>query len=259
MTLDLNSVWRTPTIGIGNTYYLSLRDQRVGINSEAAPGNEIGLARVYDFRLDAGAYDVLNDKSQTRSFTEHCRINKKFFRSYIPVFSSISLFKDLLNVSEHEKIINPYGIGSDFEKLSKHNGKIVNFGSAFSPTYIHYAESKIAGGPVYRYEKNFKGKMIINKNKILDIELKCHVRPMGINIIYDLKKIRDDLLNNSILKSYKFEDELIYDIFDANDFLEYINNKIEKDPLYLINQNSKNILIDKKLLNNGRVKLKDFE
>ena len=62
LTLNLNSVWRTPTIGIGNTYYLSLRDQRVGINSEAAPGNEIGLARVYDFRLDAGAYDTLNDK-----------------------------------------------------------------------------------------------------------------------------------------------------------------------------------------------------
>ena len=62
LTLDLNSVWRTPTIGIGNTYYISLRDQRVGINSETLPGNEIGLARVYDFRLDAGSYDTSNDK-----------------------------------------------------------------------------------------------------------------------------------------------------------------------------------------------------
>ena len=72
---------------------------------------------------------------------------------------------------------------------------------------------------------------------------------MGINIIYDLKKIRNDLLNNGILKSYKFEDELIYDIFDANNFLEYINNKIGKaiisrpETLLIIN---KNITVDLK-------------
>ena len=27
-TLDLNNVFRSPTVGIGNTYYLSLRDKK---------------------------------------------------------------------------------------------------------------------------------------------------------------------------------------------------------------------------------------
>jgi len=59
-TLKLNRVYGTPTIGIGNTYILSLRDERVGYSSTTAPGNEIGVARVYDFRLESGKYNTSN-------------------------------------------------------------------------------------------------------------------------------------------------------------------------------------------------------
>ena len=61
-TLKLNNVNRTPSVGIGSTYVLSLRDERVGpdIDADGAPGNEIGLARVYDFRIESGAYDTAN-------------------------------------------------------------------------------------------------------------------------------------------------------------------------------------------------------
>ena len=31
-TLKLNSVYRSPIVGVGNTFILSLRDQRVGVN-----------------------------------------------------------------------------------------------------------------------------------------------------------------------------------------------------------------------------------
>ena len=59
-TFKVNSVYRTPTVGVGNTFVVSLRDQRVGVNSETAPGKEIGLARVYDFRLESGTYSATN-------------------------------------------------------------------------------------------------------------------------------------------------------------------------------------------------------
>ena len=66
-TFKVNSVFRTPTVGIGSTYVLSLRDERVGVNSESAPGQEIGLARVYDFRLESGTYEVSDsDKSKNQ-------------------------------------------------------------------------------------------------------------------------------------------------------------------------------------------------
>ena len=59
-TLSLNRVYGAPTVGIGNTYVLSLRDERVGASQITAPGKEIGLARVYDFRLESGSYSSSN-------------------------------------------------------------------------------------------------------------------------------------------------------------------------------------------------------
>jgi hypothetical protein len=59
-TLALNNVQGTPIIGIGNTYVLSLRDERVGTSNTIAPGKEIGVARVYDFRLESGSYSFTN-------------------------------------------------------------------------------------------------------------------------------------------------------------------------------------------------------
>ena len=59
-TLALNKVYGAPTVGIGNTYVLSLRNEKVGVSQITAPGKEIGLARVYDFRLESGSYSSSN-------------------------------------------------------------------------------------------------------------------------------------------------------------------------------------------------------
>ena len=59
-TLRLNKVYGAPQVGLGNTFILSLRDQRVGSSSTTAAGSEIGLARVYDFKLESGSYNSSN-------------------------------------------------------------------------------------------------------------------------------------------------------------------------------------------------------
>ncbi len=59
-TLKINRVDGSPTIGIGNTYIVSLRDQRVGYTTSSLPGKEVGLARVYDYRLESGSYSTSN-------------------------------------------------------------------------------------------------------------------------------------------------------------------------------------------------------
>ena len=59
----INRVLRTPTIGIGNTYVVSLRDHRGGSDQNTAPGKEIGLARLYDFRLESGNYSASNSNA----------------------------------------------------------------------------------------------------------------------------------------------------------------------------------------------------
>lgn len=55
-TLSLNRVYGTPEVGVGNTYFVSLRDTRIGVGSSTVSGSEIGVARVYDFALESGSY-----------------------------------------------------------------------------------------------------------------------------------------------------------------------------------------------------------
>ena len=65
-TLKVNRTWRAPDVGVGNTYILSLRDQRVGLTTDGTSGTpdpagrEIGVARVYDYRLESGSYNTSN-------------------------------------------------------------------------------------------------------------------------------------------------------------------------------------------------------
>ena len=59
-TLKINRVDGSPILGIGNTYVLSLRDSRSGSDPKVLVGKEIGVARVYDFRLESGSYSASN-------------------------------------------------------------------------------------------------------------------------------------------------------------------------------------------------------
>ena len=62
-TLRLNNQTGSPEVGIGNTFIVSLRDQRSNGLPGAAniSGEEIGVARVYDFALESGSYSTTNN------------------------------------------------------------------------------------------------------------------------------------------------------------------------------------------------------
>jgi len=55
-TFFVNNLTGTPLIEFNTSSVLSLRDQKVGIDSGSESGIEIGSARVYDFYLDEGGY-----------------------------------------------------------------------------------------------------------------------------------------------------------------------------------------------------------
>ena len=58
-TFEVNNVYGSATIGFNTSNTLSLRDRRVETNGTAS-GNEIGVARIYDFALESGSYDTTN-------------------------------------------------------------------------------------------------------------------------------------------------------------------------------------------------------
>jgi len=59
-TFTLNRVHGSPIVSTASTYFVSLRDSRVGTSQTTPPGNEIGVARVYDFALESGSYSTSN-------------------------------------------------------------------------------------------------------------------------------------------------------------------------------------------------------
>ena len=59
-TLKLNRIYGSAPVGLGNTFVLSLRDERVNSSGAVSSGKEIGLARVYDFWLNSGSYSASN-------------------------------------------------------------------------------------------------------------------------------------------------------------------------------------------------------
>lgn len=63
-TFTLNRVYGSPVIGLSTSYTVSLRDSRIGTSQTTAPGNEIGLARVYDFALESGSYNTDLNQNQ---------------------------------------------------------------------------------------------------------------------------------------------------------------------------------------------------
>ena len=53
-TFKVNRTYGNPTVGVGNTYVVTLRSKRVGSDQKQANGGEIGVARVYDYALESG-------------------------------------------------------------------------------------------------------------------------------------------------------------------------------------------------------------
>jgi hypothetical protein len=146
---------------------------------------------------------------------------------------------------------------STFDFLTKNDGKIVTFGGNFAPSFIMYVENCIPGGPRYRYMKKFTGFIKI-KNIKQAITIKFYCRPLNIYFNYDLKKIKNDITNNNILKNYITNDRFKFSSFDAKKFKEYCLIKLQKDHFYFLNKKTK-FFMKKFLKKKFRVSIEDFE
>ena len=210
----------------------------------------------YDFPK-TGKFDYLKDISQVGVFSEFFRIKYKKNRTKTPIFSTCSSDKDLIFYNKKNDF-DPFGKNSEFDYLVKNNGKIINFGANFAPTFIMYIERSFSGGALYRYKKKFNGK-IYDNNKFSSCILKYEVRPLSINIEYDLEKIKRNLLKYKILKTKKTNNGFEYEEIDAKNFLNYGLLKLKKDPYFFLKKKSINMLKIKKKYNLKKLTIKEFE
>lgn len=209
----------------------------------------------YDFSKTKN-FNYKNDKSQVGSFSEFFR--KKFInsRTLVPFFSTCNNCK--LEFYKKINLIDPFGPDSEFDYLYKNNGKILNFGASFAPTYIMYIERSLKNGALYRYKKIFKGQSFI-KNKYRDLTLYYEVRPIILNIQYDLKKIRNLLMGHNILKIKKTKNNFNYEEIDAKKFKDLILRKIKTNPYFLLSKKTIINLKKNKFLNHKKFQIEQFE
>jgi hypothetical protein len=59
-SLSLNRSYGSPKIDLNNPFIVQLRSSRIGSDSSTPFGKEIGLARVYDYKLESNTYNVSN-------------------------------------------------------------------------------------------------------------------------------------------------------------------------------------------------------
>lgn len=210
----------------------------------------------YDF-TDTQVFSVADDKSQVGPLTEHFRLSVAGWRTPVPVFSVSGTLQrpDIAT----RGTIDPFSDDSIFGLLCRLDGHIVLYGAALSSlTFIHHAE-RAAGGPLYRYDKTFVGRVIHPDDTETSVTLLYHVRPRGRQLEYDWDKLVTSFRDNGLMQEVGADGARV-SILRCKPLRDYLVSQIRRDPLFLLTDQTRS-WVERDLRRNGgrRFQLADFE
>ncbi len=188
----------------------------------------------YDFPKTR-VFDVAQTQSKVGVINEHFRKNYAEWQTPVPVFSVAGTgnFPDI----NCQNVIDPFNEESIFGFLHQTNSLIMYYGTGFAvTTIIHYIE-RISNVLNYRYDKLFEGN-VIYKGISSNVTLKYHVRPLGMNLDYDWIRLENDLKNDNFIQYFN-EGATCIGIIKINELVDYWLWKLSIDPLYFLDNNSK--------------------
>jgi aminoglycoside N3'-acetyltransferase len=167
-------------------------DSHIALLREAAGGKSLWLPTFnYDFPR-THVFDVRGSESQLGPIPERFRTAEAEWRTPIPIFSAAGTGAD--PQPQWGFLTDPFGEDSIFARLVRQDGVVLYYGDTFHyNTIVHYAE-RVTGGPVYRYDKIFPGRVIMADGTPVDGSLDYHVRPMGMGLDYDWPRLLDEAL-----------------------------------------------------------------
>jgi aminoglycoside N3'-acetyltransferase len=175
-------------------------------------------------------------------------------RTFTPIYSHVG-FGDVLTPRIKE-IYKPFDTGSEFQELLIADTDVLFLGATFSSfTFLHYIEE--VNKVDYRYLKTINGILEI-KGENYKTSLVLKVRPLGRTLNYDWKKIEEDLSKNNIIRT----DTRIATknmILKMSESLNLITKRIESDPYYLLDSETKEWVKPLIKEKNRPFLLKDFE
>jgi Aminoglycoside N3''-acetyltransferase len=210
----------------------SLLDSHLEVLTAAAGDRGLWLPSFnYDFPR-THRFEVANDPCQLGPLPEHFRLTQAEWRIPVPMFAVCGIGADP-GISWGE-MTDPFGSESIFAKLESQDGVVVYYGDTFHyNTIVHYAERK-AGGPVYRYDKIFRGVVVKESGEEMPGSLNYHVRPMGSGLDYDWPRLLHDAIDAGVCVRMEGHPEIL--AASARALTNHWIHAIEADPFSLLDE-----------------------
>lgn len=208
----------------------------------------------YDF-LGTKRYSVSGDVCQVGSINEFVRVERADWRTTTPVFNFAGT-----GVRPADARINgavcPFDELSVFGQCFESDGIVLWYGAPFSSaTILHYAESR-AGGPLYRFDKDFAG-TVLDDGRESEVTLRYHVRPLDRHLEYDWARIMPVLLASGVVRQLGDGPPVFWS--SARALIETWVEELERDPLFLLDEASREWVAPELAGLGRRFELSDFE
>ena len=205
-------------------------DAHISVLREAVDGRPLWLpAFNYDFP-QSGVFDVRESESQLGPIPERFRVHAAEWRTSIPMFSVSGIGR--ASQPRWGFLTDPFGEDSIFADLVLNDGVVLYYGDTFHyNTLVHYSE-RAGGGPVYRYDKIFPGRVIMADGTSVEGSLDYHVRPMGTGLDYDWPRLLGEALDAGVcMRLEQFPEILAASASQLNDL--WVSD-MKRDPFALL-------------------------
>jgi aminoglycoside 3-N-acetyltransferase len=205
-------------------------DSHVALLRDAAGDRALWLPSFnYDFPK-THVFDVVASESQLGSIPERFRTHAAEWRTPIPIFSVAGMGTQPRPAWGDST--DPFGDDSVFATLVQNDGVVLYYGETFHyNTIVHYAE-RLAGGPVYRYDKIFPGRVVMNNRSEVEGSLNYHVRPAGTGLDYDWPRLLDEALAAGVCRRMDGAPELL--VASARGLRDHWTSELAADPFALL-------------------------
>lgn len=208
----------------------ALLDAHVAVLRAAAEGRSLWLPTFnYDFPRTL-VFDVGSSESQLGPIPERFRVAAADWRTPIPIFS-------IAGVGEAPQPrwdfgTDPFGGDSIFAELVRQDGVVLYYGETFHyNTLVHYSE-RVSGGPLYRYDKIFPGRVIMPDGSSVEGSLDYHVRPLGTGLDYDWPRLLTEAIDAGECRRLESTPEIL--AASARGLNELWVSNLRSDPLSLL-------------------------
>ena len=210
-------------------------DSHIDVLRGAAEGRDLWVPSFnYDFGK-SGLFDVKESPSQLGPIPERFRTTHAEWRTPIPIFSITGLGHSPQPRWGPET--DPFGEDSIFAELVRQDGVVLYYGETFHyNTLVHYSE-RVSGGPVYRYDKLFPGRVILADGTSVEGTLDYHVRPLGTGLDYDWDRLLTEAIAAGVCRRLENAPEIL--AASARALNDLWVRSLRQDPLSLLDEKTR--------------------